>query len=422
MSNTTPALKVLRPGLILAGILLLAANMRAALTVVSPLMGDIRTDLGIGSAGASALIALPLLCFAAVSPLAPKLASRFGVEATLTTAVATLTVAILLRSLPFTAALWIGTVFVGAAIACINVLLPSLLKRDFPDRIGPLTGLYNAVQSAFAALAATFAVPLAGMPGSGWRLALGFTAAVGLIGVAIMLPQLRVNSPAPRQPRTEVVPDGAVPDAASSGTSATAPAAAMAPAATKRHSLLRNATAWQVALFMGLQSSIFYSMVTWWPTIEHDQGISTSLAGLHAGIFQAAGIVGSLVTGALLKRAAEQLITVLPVVLSVVGLVGMLFFPDAALLWTILIGLGAGGNIVAALALFGARTRDHRRAAELSGFGQSFGYLLAAATPPTLGAIHDAVGNWTTPLAVLSCVAVVALIFAALGSRDRVVR
>jgi CP family cyanate transporter-like MFS transporter len=395
MTQPPPATRVLRPALLLAGVFLLAANMRAALTVVSPLMSEIRADLDIGSAGASALISLPLLCFAAVSPLAPKLARRLGTEATLTSALVVLMVGIVLRSLPIPSLLWVGTVLIGSAIACINVLLPSLLKRDFPERVGALTGAYNGVQSAFAALAAGFAVPIAGLPGSGWRLALGCTAAVALIGLAVMLPQLRVNAPQPAAPGT----------ATHDGT---------------RPSLLRSAIAWQVALFMGLQSCVFYSMVTWWPTIEHSFGISTSAAGVHAAVFQATGIVGSLATGALLKRVPRPA-TVTPVAFSVVGIFGMVLAPSAALAWTIVIGLGAGGCIVAALALFSARTRDHLRAAELSGMGQSVGYLLAAALPPTLGALHDATGGWQIPLLALGATVLLALIFAVLGSRDRVV-
>lgn len=410
MSQATrsPATRALSPALLMAGILLLAANMRAALTVVSPLMGDIRSDLGIGAAGASALISLPLLCFAGVSPLAPKLAKRLGTEATLVTALVVLMVGIVLRSLPVPSLLWIGTVLIGSGIACINVLLPSLLKRDFPERVGPLTGLYNGVQSAFAAVAAGFAVPIAGLPGSGWRIALGCTAAVALIGLAVMLPQLRVNEPVPKATeRTQVALD----DAAGSS-----PDAAPGP----RPSLLRSAVAWQVAVFMGLQSCVFYSMVTWWPTIEHAAGISTSVAGMHAAVFQTLGIVGSLVTGAALKRLPAPA-TVIPVVFSVIGIFGMFFFPGAALAWSIIIGLGAGGCIVAALALFSARTRNHLRAAELSGMGQSVGYLLAAAVPPTLGALHDATGSWQVPLLTLGGIIVLALVFAVLGSRDRVV-
>ncbi|MGO1320637.1 MAG: MFS transporter, partial [Galactobacter sp.] len=262
--------------------------------------------------------------------------------------------------------------------------------------------------------------PIAGLPGSGWRIALGCTAAVALIGIAAMLPQLHVNAP---QRATQGAPRVQV--STSVGHSADGGTPVGADAATgggeRRPSLLRSAVAWQVALFMGLQSCVFYSMVTWWPTIEHAAGISTSVAGVHAAVFQATGVVGSLTTGALLKRAPRPA-TVVPVFFSAIGIFGMLLAPNAALAWTVMIGLGAGGCIVAALALFSARTENHLRAAELSGMGQSVGYLLAAAIPPTLGALHDATGGWELPLLTLGGVIVLALVFAVLGSRDRLVR
>lgn len=410
--------RALRPALLLVGILLLAANMRASLTAVSPLMGQIRDELSLPSFATSALISLPLLCFALVSPVAPKLAARIGIERTLGLALGGLTIGILLRSAPWTPGLWAGTVLVGSSIAFINVLLPALLKRDFPTKIGPLTGAYNAVQSGFAALAAGFAVPLAALPGFDWRIAIGCTAGIALIGLAVFLPQLR--SSAQHRPASPASADLASELAAMAdvdGTACTtAPTTPTVPA-----SLWRSATAWQVTLFMGLQSSLFYSLLTWWPAVEHDSGTSPVEAGLHMALIQASGIVGSLCTGALLRRVNPRIMTMIPVLITATGVMGQLTVPSAAVLWAILLGLGTGGTIVTALALFGARTRDHHRAASLSGMAQSVGYLLAAAVPPLLGAIHDATGNWTAPLLTLTGLALVAAVMGMLASRDRTI-
>lgn len=398
MSPATSA-RTLRPALLLTGVLLLAANMRVALTTVSPLMGQIRTDLGLGSAGVSALISLPLLCFAAASPLVPRLAARWGIEATLTAALGGLTVGIVLRSVAATPALWVGTALVGLSIACINVLLPALLKRDFPTRIGPLTGVYNAVQSGVAALGAAVAVPLAGAAGFTWRTAIGCTAALALIGLAFMLPQLRHNQVA----APEVT--GAIP----------------AVAAGRARPLWRSGVAWQVTIFMGLQSTLFYTVLTWWPELEHDGGVSQVGAGWHMALIQALGVVGSLATGAVLRRADPRIVSAVPALLVAVGLLGQLLAPAAAVVWAVSIGLGCGGNIVAALALFGARTTTHLRAAALSGMAQSLGYLLAAAVPPVLGALRDATGSWTAPVGVLIAFACGSMLFGFLAARDRTI-
>lgn len=405
-SRPPRASRAVRPALLMAGIMLLAANMRVALTIVSPLMGSIRTDLGLGSAGVSALIGLPLLCFAIASPFVPRIAARIGIEATLSIALGALTVGIVLRSVPAAAGLWIGTALVGLSIACINVLLPALLKRDFPTRIGPLTGIYNGVQSCLAALGAAAAVPLASAPGFTWRTAIGTTAALALIALAFLLPQLRRNEPGEPEVTGEL-PVVAAGTAATTGT-------AVRP-------LWRSATAWQVTAFMGLQSTLFYSVLTWWPELEHEVGVSTAVAGLHMALIQALGVVASLVTGALLRRVNPRLITVVPGMVGAIGLLGQLAAPSAAIVWATCIGLACGGNIVAALALFGARTRTHLRAASLSGMAQSFGYLLAAAFPPVLGALHDASSGWTVPLLVLAAVCVGSVITGALASRERTI-
>lgn len=403
-AGPTAAERVVRPALLLAGILLLAANMRGALTVVSPLTGQIRDDLGLSSVTVSALISLPLLCFAAVSPLIPKLAARSGIERTLTAGLAVLMVGIVLRSVPREPGLWLGTVLVGASIASINVLLPALLKRDFPQRIGPLTGIYNGVQSLFAAFAAGLAVPLAGLPGWGWRTAIGSTVAIAAIGLAVMLPQAR-RAVQHRPARSEV--EG--------------PVEFVEDEARRPRPLWRQPMAWYVTLFMGGQSCLFYSVLTWWPSVEHEDGYTAAAAGLHMAILQAAGIIGSLSTGALLKRVGPRIMTAIPVPVTMLGIAGQLVAPQLAPLWAVVIGMGTGGNIVAALALFGARTRTHARAAELSGMAQSIGYLFAACVPPLLGFLHDASGGWTVPLLVLLCFGALAAVSAGLAARDRVI-
>lgn len=405
-SPREPGERLVRPALLLAGILLLAANMRAPITVVSPLLGNISQELALSSATASALISLPLLCFAAFSPLAPRLARRWGLEATLVAALAILSLSIVIRSLPWAPGLWIGTALIGASVAGINVLLPSLLKRDFPTRIGPMTGVYNAVQSTFAAAASGFAVPLAGLPGWGWRAAIGTTLALALIGLAVMLPILRAHlagRAGRRRLAQEQTPDAAGPASAPGGAAARLAATLAADAATppRRTPVWRSAIAWQVTAFMGVQSTLFYSMLTWWPSIERGAGLDPVTAGLHMALLQLSSIGGNLLTGALLRRVDARWVTMLPQPLIVIAFVGMLTAPDAALLWSVCFGFAAGNNIVAALSLFGARTRSHQSAAAVSGMGQSVGYLAAAVVPASLGALHDATGSWTPVLWVL---------------------
>jgi len=398
-----------------AGVILLAANLRAGLTVMSPLLDEVGSELALSSSTTALLISLPVVCFAAFSPVAPRLARRWGIEQTLAAALCLLTLGIVLRSAPWMPGLWIGTAFLGASLAAVNVLLPGLVKRDFPTRIGPMTGMYSAFQSAFAALASGVAVPLAGLPGWSWRTATGATAALALVALGVFLPQLR----AARARRRTVAP--AVP-VASGGTASPADAAAPGQAASAVSGpLRRNAVAWHVTAFMGLQSSFFYVVLTWWPSIERAAGVSVLGAGLHMALLQVAAIGGNLVAGAALRRLDPRWVSALPGALVAVAFAGMLLAPGAALAWSLLFGFFSGMSIVAALSVFGARTRTAERAAALSGMAQTFGYLLAALTPPLLGMLHDATGSWAPVLLVQIASGLGAGAFAWLSARDRVI-
>ena len=385
-----------RSALLLVGILLIAANLRAAITAVGPVVDDIRGDLSISGATASVLVSVPLVAFAVVSPVAPVLARHLGIERALGLAVAVLGVATVVRSLPSMVALWTGTAFLGIAVAVINVVLPSLVKRDYPHQVGQITGLYSSVQGAAAALASGFAVPIAGLTQHGWRLALGLWAGLAVIALAVFLPQLRRRS----------VP----------GTTAGGPAA---PAPSR--SPWGTPLAWQVTLFMGMQSTVYYTLITWWPSVEQAHGTSAAAAGWHLFALQVAGLLANLATARLLPRLRDQRLLALGGTgLFVLGIGGQLAAPDASLLWIVLAGAGGGVCIVLALSLFGLRTSDHRQAAALSGMAQSVGYALAAVGPVLLGALHDATGSWTAPLVVLLGVLAAQAAAGALAGRDRV--
>jgi CP family cyanate transporter-like MFS transporter len=385
-----------RSGLLLAGILLIAANLRAAITAVGPVVEDIRGDLGMSGATASVLISLPLVAFAVVSPLAPALARRIGIERALGAALVVLAAATVVRSLPSEWALWTGTAFLGIAVAVINVVLPSLVKREHPSRVGQLTGLYSSVQGAAAALASGLAVPLAGTTQHGWRLALGIWAGLGLIALAVFLPQLRRRS----------VPSGP----------------GSAPAAESHRSPWGTALGWQVTVFMGCQSTVYYTLITWWPSVERAHGVSASAAGWHLFALQVAGLLANLVMARLIPRRPDQRLLALgATALLAAGIVGQLAVPTASLLWIVLAGAGGGSCLVLALSLFGLRTRDHHQAAALSGMAQSVGYAVAACGPILLGALHDRTGSWTAPLLVLLGVVVVQAGAAVQAGRARLI-
>lgn len=390
-----------RTGLVLAGILMAGANLRVGITTVGPVLEDIRVDQGMTAAVASIMISIPLVAFAVMSPVAPLIAARLGVERTLAAALAVLSAAIVMRSLPVEGFIWIGTALLGIAVAVLNVVLPSLVKRDFPDRVGQITGWYSAVQGLVAATAAGIAVPVAGMSEGGWRIALGMWAALALIALAVFWPQLRRRA----------LPAGA----------AAAPAAARrSPAARDYRSPWGSALAWQVTLFMGLQSTVFFVTVTWLPSIERSVGVDAATAGFHQFLLQVSGVVGNIAASMIIQRFRSQSgLAVAATLLSAVGILGMLLAPELGAIWAIVIGLSCGTTIVTALSIFGLRSVNHRQAASLSGMAQSLGYALAAAGPIVIGLLHDATGSWRVPLLIMLGLLAVQLVTGALAGRDR---
>lgn len=393
----------LRPGLVMVGLLLIGANLRAGITSVGPVLDNIQAQLHISAATASALISVPLVAFAVVSPLAPLLGRRLGLEQTLALALVVLTAGIVVRSLPGPGLIWVGTVLLGVAVAVINVELPALVKRDFPARIGQMTGAYSAVQSTFAALAAGLAVPIAGMAAAGWRLSLGVWAGLAVVALAVFAPQLRRHT---RELADEYADGWDEP--VEPGDHST------------RRSPWRTALGWQVSLFMGLQSIGYYVVITWMPTIEKDGGIGATAAGVHQFLLNGFAIGGSLICSALIPRLRDQRGLALATVAGFTGgLVGHLLDPGGALVWDCLLGLSGGASIVLALSFFGLRTRHHPEAASLSGMAQSIGYVLAAAGPIVFSSIHDVTGSWTPSLLMMLGVQALLAVTAVLAGRAR---
>jgi CP family cyanate transporter-like MFS transporter len=390
-----------RAALLAAAILLLASNLRGALTSVGPLVGEIRASEGLSHGLAGLITTLPLLAFAALSSLAPRIARRFGIERTLLASMAVLAAGILLRSSGPVALLFGGTALLGLAIAAGNVLLPGLVKQDFPDRTGWMTGLYSGAMGGMAAVAVAVAVPLADGAGLGWRGSLACWAGPAALAALTWAPMARRRDPRP-------------PPGRGGADEAQKPVVG---------SLWRSGLAWQVTVFMGLQSLVFYSTITWLAEILRDRGLSSSAAGWLVSVAQLAGLVTALAAPPLATRRSSQRVhATCSALLSLAGYSGLLVSGRALLpLWCVLIGLGQGALFSLALTMFALRAPDVRRAAELSGMAQTVGYLLAATGPTALGLMHDLTGAWTVPVAALAGTTV-AILLAGLGAgRDALV-
>lgn len=369
--------KIFKPGqlLLIIGILFIAINLRPALAAVGPLIDDIRMATGLSNFMLGLLTTLPLLCFGVVSILSPLFTQRFGIGGTLLGAMFVLTAGIGIRSIDWIPALYIGTLMLGMAIALGNVLLPSLTKRNFSKKSGLVTSLYSAMMAVGAALAAGLSVPLAHDLNLGWRGSLGVWGLVSLLAFFIWLPQyFRLKKSATKRRFM----------------------------AAMKH-MGQSLKAWEVALFMGLQSLTFYVILAWLPAILLSRDYDPEFSGWMLSLSQAMGIFGSLLVPYWAGKVQDQrLIIVILIAIESVGIIGLLF-PQLGpvAIWVSLIGLVLGGTFGLALLLIVLRSSDTESATELSGMAQSIGYTVAAIGPVLFGSLFDLSGGWSIPIAML---------------------
>ncbi|QQE73145.1 MFS transporter [Brevibacillus composti] len=376
-----------RVWLLVLGIYLMAANLRAPLTAVGPIVGQIRDDTGITNTVAGMLTTLPLLAFALLSPIAPKISRRFGIEQTLFFSALLLFTGILLRAFHPVWMLFLGTAMLGFAIALGNVLIPSLIKRDFPLKVGLMTGVYSMSMNMWAAIASGVSIPIAESFSLGWRGSLTFWAGLSLIALLVWIPQL-------------------------AGGKKDAGAPANSPAVRRGGSLWRSPLAWKVTLFMGLQSLVFYVGITWIPQILQYIGVSPSASGWLLFLMQIFSVPGSFLAPVLAGRSSDQrMLVAVTTGLMFTGYAGLLMGNTVLLpLWMICIGISLGSAFSLAVMFFALRTRTTHEAAELSGMAQSIGYLLAAFGPTFFGFIRDVTQGWTTPILIVLLVSVTLMI------------
>ncbi|NSW39671.1 MFS transporter, partial [Bacillus sp. Xin1] len=334
-------------GLLIAGVILIGANLRAPITSVGPLLSSIRDSLGISNTLAGTITTVPLLTFAFLSPFAPKLTRRFSMEFTLFISLILLIVGIGIRSLGGVGTLFIGTVLIGSSIAIGNVLLPSLIKHNFAQNIGMMTGIYAVSMNLFGAIGSGISIPISSSLGLGWSGSLGCWGTLSLLTIFFWLPQLRNYHKSMDFLQTE-----------------------------KKEisiNLWRSKLAWNVTLFMGAQSLIFYTVIAWLPEILESKGLGINEGGWMLSLMQLSMLPVTFIVSILAGRLGKQHVLVsISVILLIAGLLGILYGgPLLIPLWIIMIGVGVAFSL--AMMFFSLRTKNIQEAAELSGMAQSLG-------------------------------------------------
>ncbi|NYT86974.1 CynX/NimT family MFS transporter [Pollutimonas harenae] len=349
-----------------ASLMLIAFNLRPLFSSLSVLLPDVLQQTTLSSAGAGYLTTLPVLCLGLFAPLAPRIAGRIGPERTLLLALLVLMTGTALRGTGSVPALFLGSALAGAAIATGNVLLPSVVKRDFSGQAALMTGLYTMALCGGAASGAALTLPIAHVFNDSWRVGLAAWAIPALLVIVVWAPQAMRARSAASQSRRKV-----------SG-------------------LWRDPLAWHVTFFMGLQSALAYCVMGWMVPILRERGLGGIEAGLVASVSIMVQVVTCLLLPVLAQRFKDQKwINAGLGLVAAVGLIGMLYAPLSMIWqWAVLQGVGQGGLFAMAMMVIVLRSPDSHVAAHLSGMAQGFGYALAALGPLLVGLLHSMTGSF----------------------------
>jgi MFS transporter, CP family, cyanate transporter len=396
LGNTPRSLRALllrHPGWSVAAVLLIAFNLRPAITTVALFIGDIRTDLGLSAFGISLLTMAPVVCLGLFAPIVPPLARRFGTEAVILASLVALAIGCVVRSFGV-APLFLGTLIIGASMCFLGVLSPVIVKRDFPHRIGLMMGLYTMLVCLGPAFATATAVPLRHVLNNSWEFVLVFWALPALVAAVVFIPQLFRYT----QPRGV--------------------------AAAHLRGMLRDPLARQVTVFFALISSLAYAVFNWGPTMLQARGLDAAASGVVISFCylaqMATGLLAPIVAG---RYKDQRLVIAIMVLLTAAGLLGFVFAPIWSLtIFSIVLGLGQGGAFGVALLLFVLRARTPHAATQLSALAQTVGYVASGLIGPfAVGLIYEWTGSWPVVAVFYSAVGAASLLAGLGAGRPRTV-
>lgn len=378
--------------LLVFGIILIAATLRAPLTSVGPVIQQIKTDLHINNGIAGLITTIPLIIFGIVSPFVSRMLSRISMSRFLFLTLILTIVALVIRVMGGVSTFFMGTVLLGVSIALANVTLPAYAKWAFPTQIGLITGIYSATMNFTAGLGGGLSYPLSTVTSLSYRFSLVFWIIFAVVALVIWLPQLKQLSHLPSQQH-----DGL------------------------RKPIYRSKIAWAVALTMAFQSMMFYSIVAWYPSILVSKGVNPEMAGYFLMLNQFAQLPMTFTFPIIAAKMSTQrsLIGIVAALMSV-GFT-LLFFDNTWLLLVamVLTGMGIGACFSLCMTMFSIRSKTTAGSMALSGFGQSIGYWVAAIGPFMLGLAHDILSNWTIAIILFLLMVVGVLIAGMIAAQNK---
>ena len=374
--------------LIILGVIFLSLILRTPITSVGAILGPLKSILEINNTVAGFITTIPLIAFAIFSPVVAKLSNKAGLEKTLLLAVITISIGLALRFYINTYVFFLTTFIIGVGITVGNVLLPGLVKKYYPEKLGLMTGFYAVVMNVGAAFAAGISYPILSTNIGGEKFSTGLAVNIWLV-IAVI--NIFVYTAMSKNSSVSEVKDSH----------------------EKVHGYFKHSKMWTIMLSMGLQSALFYCSVSWFSEIMISKGFTPETAGLLLSISQFAQFPSTFIVPILADKVHNKLI--IPVVITIgylVSLVGMLYTSGnfvIMLTFIIIFALAGGGSFSYVMYLFSVKSRNESEAADISGLAQSGGYLLAAVFPPLLGYIRD-ISDWNKALYVLILTAAVLLV------------
>lgn len=397
-------------------IILVACNLRAPFTGAGALINTISCEFSLSPGMSGLLTTIPLLAFAAVSPLVVPLAERIGAGRLLFASSLVLGAGVCIRSLLGGIGVFAGTVIIGAAIAVGNVLLPAIIKSKFPQKIEMMTSLYTVVMQIVSAVSTAASVPLS--IAFGWKAALGIwlvTVACAAV-VCFVCKSLRLS-------RTY---DGSLGEGERTGQNDNAGSGKVGTVRPNAApgSIYRSKMTWWVTLYMGVQSMMFYSFIAWLSPMLQTKGYSDVVSGYLLSVYVIMGMAGSAMLPFIMKKNKEQSVTgILLGALYLAGMVCMLLagYFAALIAGILLCGFCSGTCVSFSMALFGLHTSNGQSASRLSAVAQSAGYLVAAIGPVALGKLFDLTASWIVPLSLLVMAAVFLIVAGHIVGREEII-
>lgn len=376
------------------GVIFIASNLRAPLTCIGPVIAEISEEFSLSNSLAGLLTTIPLICFAFLSALVPKVSKTFGMSYVLLCSLIVLTIGLVIRPMDGVVTLFLGAALIGIAITVGNVLMPAYIKVNFPKKVGLMTGLYSASMNLVAALAAGFSIFLGQATQLGWRGSIGVWVVLSIVSILVWLPTLKKKSLIDSS-KIQQVQD-----------------------TTK---IYKSKLAWCVTLFMGLQSLLFYCIAAWLPKVTQSWGMSVVDSGWVLSYVQFAQLPMTFLGAIIASKMPNQKALAISVALLIIsGLSGILIWQTQyIIICCILIGLGSGLAFSLCMILFVLRTKSAQQAAKLSAMAQALGYAIAAFGPPIFGGLYDWSGSWNYSFIFLLLAMIVLLIVGYIASADK---